>query len=243
MKLSTRLETVASFVKKGSRVADIGTDHGYVPIYLIEEGIAEAALAMDVRKGPLERAVSHIRQHGLETQIQCRQSDGLAELRPGEADTVVIAGMGGELVIHILEEGKHVWDTVNHWILSPQSELSKVRSYLEENDFVTLDETMLTDEGKYYTVISAARNLAAGDEAGRKSKEAEQARREAYDRYGRLLIEKRDPVLRAYLEKEKDMMTKILDQLGNRNSDHSRQRREELAKEIALIEEVQNEMR
>lgn len=243
MKLSTRLETVASFVKKGSRVADIGTDHGYVPIYLIEEGIAEAALAMDVRKGPLERAESHIRQHGLETQIQLRQSDGLAGLKPGEADTVVIAGMGGELVIHILEEGKHVWDTVNYWILSPQSELSKVRRYLEENDFVTLDETMLTDEGKYYTVISAARNLAAEDEAGRKSKEAEQARREAYDRYGRLLIEKRDPVLRAYLEKEKDMMTKILDQLGNRNSDHSRQRREELAKEIALIEEVQNEMR
>lgn len=161
MKLSPRLLAVTSFVKKGSRVADIGTDHGYVPIWLIEEGIADSALAMDVRKGPLERAESHIRLYGLEDRIQTRLSDGLKELRAGEADTVVIAGMGGELVIHILEEGRHVRDTVKHWILSPQSEPDKVRRYLEKNGFVTEDEVMLIDEEKYYTVL-----LVRGPESG-----------------------------------------------------------------------------
>ena len=105
MKLSKRLETVASFVPKGSNIADIGTDHGYVPIYLVREGQAEHAVAMDVRKGPLERARAHVAEAGLGSRIDVRLSDGLAGLKPGEADCVVIAGMGGELIIHILEEG------------------------------------------------------------------------------------------------------------------------------------------
>ena len=96
MKLSKRLETVASFVPKGSNIADIGTDHGYVPIYLVREGQAEHAVAMDVRKGPLERARAHVEAAGLGSRIDVRLSDGLAGLKPGEADCVVIAGMGGD---------------------------------------------------------------------------------------------------------------------------------------------------
>ena len=119
MKLSKRLELVASFVPEGSRIADIGTDHGYIPIFLTEKGICQSALAMDVREGPLSRAREHIREKNLEDRIQVRLGDGLKELRPGEADTVVIAGMGGQLVIHILEEGRHMWDSVKTWILSP----------------------------------------------------------------------------------------------------------------------------
>ena len=95
MKLSKRLETVASFVPKGSNIADIGTDHGYVPIYLVREGQAEHAVAMDVRKGPLERARAHVEDAGLGSRIDVRLSDGLAGLETGEADCVVIAGLGG----------------------------------------------------------------------------------------------------------------------------------------------------
>ena len=102
MKLSKRLELVASFVPKGSRIADIGTDHGHLPICLVEQGICPGAVAMDVGRGPLGRANAHIREHGLSGVIETRLSDGLARLRPGEADTVVMAGMGGQLVIHIL---------------------------------------------------------------------------------------------------------------------------------------------
>ena len=111
MKLSKRLEMIASFVKPGSRLADIGTDHGYIPIALTERGVILSALAMDVRKGPLERAREHIGEAGLAEQIETRLSDGLEKLKAGEADTVVIAGMGGELEIHILEEGRHIWDS------------------------------------------------------------------------------------------------------------------------------------
>ena len=101
MKLSERLNTVVSFVKPGSRVVDVGTDHGYVPIELAQRGIIIHGLAMDVRKGPLERAKEHIRQYGLEDVIETRLSDGICQLQDHEADTVIVAGKGGELVIHL----------------------------------------------------------------------------------------------------------------------------------------------
>ncbi len=108
VKLSKRLERIASFVQPGSRVADIGTDHGYVPIWLVQKGVCPSALAMDVRKGPLERAEEHVEEVGLSGKIELRLSDGLAKLKAGEADTVVIAGMGGKLTCRILEQGRHV---------------------------------------------------------------------------------------------------------------------------------------
>ena len=171
VKLSKRLERIASFVQPGSRVADIGTDHGYVPIWLVQKGVCPSALAMDVRKGPLERAEEHVEEVGLSGKIELRLSDGLAKLKAGEADTVVIAGMGGKLTCRILEQGRHVWENWSEGkerlILSPQSEQDEVRHFLEEQGFLILREAMLTDEGKYYIVIEAARGtmgeaLAAG---------------------------------------------------------------------------------
>ena len=109
VKLSARLAAVAALVEPGSRVADVGTDHGYIPIYLVQTGIADRAIAMDVRSGPLERARAHVDRlpPGCRERIETRLSDGLKALSPGEADTVVIAGMGGELMIRILDEGRH----------------------------------------------------------------------------------------------------------------------------------------
>ena len=102
MKLSHRLETIASFVRRGSIIADIGTDHGYIPIYLVKEGISPRALAMDVRKGPLERAKRHVHEYGLEDRICLRQSDGLHKL---EAGVAFCAGMlGVELVCVFLPQ-------------------------------------------------------------------------------------------------------------------------------------------
>ena len=155
IKLSKRLAMVASFVPKGSRIADIGTDHGYLPICLVEQGICPGAVAMDVGRGPLGRANAHIREHGLSGVIETRLSDGLARLRPGEADTVVMAGMGGQLVIHILENGRHMWESLENLILSPQSDLAQVRRWLEENGFQIEREDMVLDEGKYYTAMLA----------------------------------------------------------------------------------------
>lgn len=229
MKLSKRLETVASFVTQGSNVADIGTDHGYIPIYLVKEGIAVKALAMDVRKGPLERACEHIVSFGLAEKIETRLSDGLSALRPGEADTVIIAGMGGELVIHILENGRHVWSHIKHWILSPQSDLYKVRIYLKESGFRISDETMLCEDGKFYTVMRVVQG-------------AMDARTHIQYLYGKALIEKKDPVLISYLEWEKKLAEDVLSRVSGNDTDGARERICTLKQELGWIEEALDEM-
>lgn len=233
MRLSNRLETIVSLVQKGSRIADVGTDHGYVPIVLIERQIAEAAIALDVREGPLERAASHVRFHGLEQQIELRLSDGLDALTPGEADTVIIAGMGGELVLHILEQGRQMWDSVKHWILSPQSDLSKVRCYLADRRFPIVREAMVEEDGKYYTIMETA---------GQSTQAAEPAFTETGLFYGPYLIQTKNPVLAAYLRREREMLTGILTSLEDQHSKRSEDRRRELEHALWRIKEAQNEM-
>ena len=196
MKLSDRLETVISLVNPAKTAADIGTDHGYVPVELVRRGIVTSALAMDVRKGPLARAEEHILQSGLGDQITARLSDGLIRLDPGEADCVVIAGMGGELILHILEDGRHMWNNVSQWILSPHSEVYKVRKWMRVNGFHIEREKMVTEEGKYYNVLDI-RRLSEGEE---------DLPDEDGDFYGRDLIDRKDPVLIAYLVDEAEKL-------------------------------------
>ena len=116
MQLSKRLRAVADFVTPQGRLADVGTDHAYVPICLMEEKKISGAIAMDIVDGPLQRARENIAAHHLETQIETRKSDGLEALRPGEVDTIVIAGMGGLLICRILEQGREVAATVPEWV-------------------------------------------------------------------------------------------------------------------------------
>ncbi len=229
MKLSQRLETVASCVPRGSRVADIGTDHGYVPIWLVMQGIAEHAIAMDVRKGPLERAREHIAQYKLEERIETRLSDGLSELRAGEADTVVIAGMGGELMLRILREGSHVWDSVGRFVLSPQSELAIFRRGLESMGFAIEEEIMLREDGKYYTVMVAVRGAMHYEE-------------EFCYQYGDCLIRKKSPVLREYLEREREKLLMIKARLAAQDSEGAKERSLEVEEKLCRIKEAYDAM-
>ena len=148
MELSKRLAAVAALVDAGSRPADIGTDHAYIPIWLVEEGICQKAFAMDVGKGPLERAREHITGHGLGNYIETRLSDGLGALAPGEADCMIAAGMGGNLIIKILEEGCSVLEEMSTCILQPQSELAKVRKYLRRRYGLRRRKILSDDESK-----------------------------------------------------------------------------------------------
>lgn len=248
VKLSLRLLAVAGFVKPGSRIADVGTDHGYVPVYLAQTGKITSAIAMDVREGPLLRAREHIGAYeewaGGQAgpgpcpgnhicPIEARLSDGLSQLQPGEADTVIIAGMGGGLVIRILDQGRCLWDSVKHWILSPQSDLLKVRRYLEENGFCIEEEAMVRDEGKYYQVLSVIRKTM-------------EYRRRVWYRYGKILVERKDPILKEYLEKERIRVEGILDSFGPKASgdmtEAQKKAVESLAEELGLIKEAQDEM-
>lgn len=155
MKLSKRMQRLASLVTGGNRLADVGTDHGYIPIALVKEDKIPRAIAMDVNQGPLGRAGEHIREFGLSTYIETRLSDGLAGLKPGEADTVLIAGMGGMLMVRILEEGGHCLGTIKELILQPQSDIWEVRTWLGRHGFRIDLEDIVEEEGKYYPMFRA----------------------------------------------------------------------------------------
>ena len=144
------MKAVASMVTTGGILADIGTDHAYVPIALVQRQKIKGAIAMDINEGPLARAQEHIRAARLEEYIQTRLSDGAEALLPNEADSILIAGMGGELILHILTEGESVCSTAKELILQPQSEIHKVREYLRQHQYKIEDEDMVCEEGKYY---------------------------------------------------------------------------------------------
>ena len=225
MQLSKRLQAVANLVTPGKRLADIGTDHGYVPIWLYEQGRIPSALAMDLREGPLQRAKEHIRMHGLDEKIKTRLSDGLEKLLPGEADSIVIAGMGGMLVVKILTQGQAVLDSVQELILQPQSDLDAVREYLHRTGFVIVQEEMVFEEGKYYPMMKAVRGENTDD-------------RKIWFLYGRLLLENRHPVLESYLQKEYDSCCKLLEKLSKTATEVASRRCEELLEKKHLIEEA-----
>ena len=155
MELSIRLKTVAEAVTKGNRVADVGTDHGYVPIYLVKNNLSPAGIAMDVNKGPLEKAQEHIREEKLGGKIATRLGNGLAPLEPGETDTVIIAGMGGDLICKILKAKPEFLIEGKEFILQPQSEWFKIRRLLKEYHYQIEKEWFLKEDGKYYVIIKA----------------------------------------------------------------------------------------
>lgn len=222
--LSKRLQMNASCVTPGFRLADVGTDHGYIPIALVTEGVIPSALAMDVNQGPLKRALQHIQEHQLENYIGTRLSDGVQSLHPGEADSVLIAGMGGALTVRILTEGKEVLDTVKEIILQPQSEIGKVRRFLYENQYQIVREDMVLEDRKYYTVMKAVhgemRDYTDMDFA-----------------YGRLLLDQKHPVLKQYLTEEKEKLEELLRHLMEQNalSESTKSRIESLQEEQALV--------
>lgn len=234
MELSKRLQTVSMAVTPGNRLADVGTDHGYIPIYLVKKGLCPKAYAMDVNKGPLARADEHIRQEMLSDRIETRLSDGLSKLSPEEADTIIIAGMGGELICRILREASHFLSAGKEFILQPQSEWFKVRHLLHDFGYHMEKEWFLKEEGKYYVVIKA---LPAAD-----------GRKEAYPDefqyvYGTCLLQERNPVLLEYLRKEKDKKQQILERIAiqeeNKTFSEGKKRelrRKQLEKEIQEIE-------
>ena len=230
MQLSQRLSSVASMVTAGNCLADVGTDHGYVPIYLYERNVIPHAIAMDVNKGPLERAALHIAESGMKDAIETRLSDGLTALKPGEADSVVIAGMGGPLIIRILSAYPEVTDSLKELILQPQSEIPEVRMWLYEQGYEIIEEHMVFEDGKYYPMFKAVKNPQA-----EKLKDLEY-------KFGKLSVLAEKSVLKAYLVREIANKQTILNKLNEEATEKSRSRAEEIKAILAELEEMRNEM-
>ncbi len=225
----------------GLVAADIGTDHGYIPIYLLESGKSPKAFAMDINEGPLKRATDHISMHDLSDRIKVRQSNGVMALKPGECEAVIVAGMGGALAIKIMEDGEAVFRSLKEFVLQPQSELEKVRLYLCEKGYSVVEEDMVLEDGKYYPMMKIVNQ---GND------EQTVAYTEAQLRYGKRLIEKNHPVLKSFLEKEIQTKREIVQKLhaentlyrGNElymgNKSHIAVRISELEKDILVAEKV-----
>lgn len=156
--ISERLKCVASLVNKGARVVDIGTDHAYLPIYLVQNGISNKVYACDVRKEPLRRAKLHIDEYGLSDKITTKLCDGLKGINKGDVDTVTICGMGGKLMKNILKAGIDKLGDNTQLVLSAQSELKDFRKYLLETCIDIKSEHMLLEDGKYYFIFDCVYN-------------------------------------------------------------------------------------
>lgn len=216
--LSNRLLSLCRMVKPGNRVVDVGCDHGFVSIYLVQQGISPHVLAMDVRPGPLSRAEEHVAGYCLEEYIETRLSDGLLEYDEGEADTMICAGMGGRLMMKILSESAQKAKGLRELILQPQSELFEFRRFLKSEGYMLLDENILCEDGKYYFLMKvrwgdsreeefpAEAELSDVEEPSEANKLSGTAALPSsqeirlYEKFGELLLKRRDPVLKAFLQ-------------------------------------------
>jgi len=225
VQLSTRLSAIASFVPRGSQVIDVGTDHAYIPIYLVETGLAVSCLATDINKGPLEKAKKNITAHGINN-IELMQTNGVEGIPADRGDVLMISGMGGYLIVDILKRGKDLVQNIKRLILQPQQDIVEVRKYLHAIGFKIVEETFVKDEEKYYTIIVA--------EPGQ---EAPYTHEYQY-LYGKCLIEKKIPVFKEWLEMKLAKQEGIYKALEHQNTPSAYARCKELEEEIQTLREV-----
>lgn len=244
LELSKRLTTLCGMVCEGSRVADVGCDHGFVSIYLIKTKKCSHVLAMDVRKGPLSGAQMHIREYGLEDYIDTRLSDGLEKYEKGEADTLICAGMGGRLMLKILFTAGDKLKDFKEMILQPQSELYEFRKTLRNNGIVIIDENMVHEGGKYYFLMKAIHQADAEEKIdicrdGGVNEVYENERiQELYDRYGEWNIRKKSPLLVQMLEERQKVLKDIFAGLSMGTGERAKTRVTELEHEADCIKAV-----
>ena len=191
MQLSKRLQCLADFVRPGDRIVDIGTDHAYIPIWLLLNGIVTDAIATDIRPGPLLRARSDAEYYGVLDRLRLLQCDGLALIRPEEVDTVLIAGMGGETIIKILSDAP--WARQKRLILQPQTKRDELRAWLSSQALAITDARLAYDTGRIYLIWC----VGAGEA-------------DLFSGVDAPLLAHRDPLLKPWLEEQIKRLRKRL---------------------------------
>ena len=199
--LPPRLEKIASLVLAGAKVADVGTDHAYLPLYLIQEGIATFVIATDLHPGPLaiaQKNAAHARE------IDFRLADGLSAVLPDEVDTIVIAGMGGETICHVLN--KAIWTNVsNHrLILQPQTKIAELMAFLSENRFMVTAQHLVRDKGRIYPIYEVQPGEMSPPQGVEKL-------------IHHSLLERRDPLLHDYLRNQIKKRERVAESLQHAN--------------------------
>ncbi|MBP2641618.1 MAG: trmK [Firmicutes bacterium] len=224
MLLRPRLSAIAAFVARGSRVADIGTDHAYLPVFLLRTGIAEQVIAVDVHHGPYQAAVETVTSAGLVEAISVRFGDGLTVLGQGEADTVVIAGMGGNTIVKILEDSLPVTQSLTRLILQPMVASATIRRWLAANGWCIVDETLVEEDHILYEIIVAEQGTVFPYPP-------------VFDDIGPKLWVQRHPLLRNHIERLIVQYSSILTEMSKSPAASSTIKYQEYARKIAELEE------
>lgn len=225
MKLSDRLQKIADFVPRNTIVGDIGTDHGYIPIYLRENGISKIVIATDISQSSLNKIIESVNEVDHLDHIDIRLGDGLEPIKPFEIDTVVMAGMGGLLICDILDKDKEKRDSITHFILQPNVASKELRKYLYDNNFEIIDEVLAKEEDRFYEIIYAKKGKAYVTE-------------DIYYEIGEKLIINRDPLLEEFIKNRIGTIEQILRELEGKNTDKAQERYQQLSKKVMELEEV-----
>ena len=230
-KLSVRLETVAKYVLKDSRLADIGSDHAYLPSFLIKNGQISFGIAGEVAKGPFQSAEKNVLAEGLADRISVRMGDGLEVIQPGEVDCITIAGMGGSLIASILENGNEKLDSVKRLVLQPNINAIAIRSWLVDNHWELIAEEIIEEDSKIYEILVA--------EKGDPLKPYRDVPLETGLLVGPFLLRGKEKAFNKKWSLEKKNWNRIYEQLESAGpSAETEAKKQELVKKISLIEGV-----
>ncbi|MBZ9636078.1 tRNA (adenine(22)-N(1))-methyltransferase [Clostridium sp. FP1] len=203
MDLSIRLKAIVNMIEKCDSVIDVGTDHGYVPIYLVKNGVIKSAIASDINKGPVEKAKNNITLNNLSAQISCRLGSGLSTVNNGEAQIAIIAGMGGNLIRDILEADLDLVKQFKYMILQPVQNAEVLREYLYIAGYNILDEEICNDDGKFYEIIKV------------KYDTKPIILDSIYYEISKILLDKKNTVMQSFIEYKMQKYSKVYDSLND----------------------------
>ncbi|ADY56686.1 protein of unknown function DUF633 [Syntrophobotulus glycolicus DSM 8271] len=253
MKLGSRLNIIADFIPSGSLLGDIGTDHAYLPVYLLQKGRIEKAIGVDIHKGPFLSAKKTVSQYQLDDRIEIRFGDGLKPLIPGEVNTLSIAGMGGATVLKILQSKPEVLAKVKDLILQPQGMEANVRRELIAQGWRIVEEALVEEEDQIYRIIHFNRLKGIGFEEVREIiKTWEDRLKHSLDdqqdkkilsgfvwMYGPLIMEKREALLKGLIADDLNNILRIAGQMQKTGREEARQKMDRLLKERKILEVMQ----
>ena len=220
-----RLECIKSVVSKCNVAADIGTDHGYMAEILLRENICTKVIATDLNEGPLNRASEHLSAVNLDKRCDFRLGSGLTVLREDEAEAIIIAGMGGELIADILDDSKNIALKASQLILQPMTTADRLRRYLYNNGFSIIDERIVKELHHYYFIIKAVPGK-------------DRVEDEIYYEVSKILLEKKDPLMIEYLDRLVGINEKIIRSIEKNNNDGYNKKIEQLEDKNKKIKEL-----
>jgi len=234
LKLSHRLATLAQMVPVGARIADIGTDHAFLPCYLGQERISPFAIGVEVKKGPYQRACSTVEAFDQKEKVEIRLGDGLAVINPGEVDIVIIAGMGGAAICDILENSPQVVTLLDKLIIQPMKGAELVRYWLVKHGWLISEEEIIYEDKQYYQIIGAVQRKKLCHD----SEDLVSSLDELEAVYGPILLKKRHPLLVCIVEKDINGWQDILDELAKSNKEEAQIRLKEFKEKHHRLKEL-----